>query len=98
MTGRSPCSHPCSQYWVSEGRALPYGSLASLAVAVANRVALVGITRLATHFFFPIDMGFVGVSVWGSGSDRLRRVPSGACLYGRRASMREGISTIYQPA
>ena len=23
---------------------------------------------------------------------------SGACLYGRRASMREGISTIYQPA
>ena len=75
MTCRSPCSHPCSQYWVSEGRALPYGSLASLAVAVANRVALGGITKVGHPFFFPLDMGFVGVSVWGSGSDRLRRVP-----------------------
>jgi hypothetical protein len=54
--------------------------------------------KVGHPFFFPLDMGFVGVSVWGSGSDRLRRVPSGACLYGRRASMREGISTIYQPA
>ena len=31
--------------------------------------------KVGHPFFSPIDMGFVGVSVWGSGSDRLRRVP-----------------------